>query len=150
MNQPFVKKRRDFIPVNEHRDNSILRELFRRESRTFLQYVREAFPWTRTGGEDAVGRIHRLAEAEQQTAARIAQLLQKRHEPLPYLGQFPMDYTTQNFVALDHLLPLLREEQERDVAALDRDVAALTNPEARAVVQQLLDVKRAHLSQLQK
>jgi hypothetical protein len=60
-----------------------------------------------------------------------------------------MAFTTLNFVSLDYLLPRLAEDGRRAVAALERDRAALTDADARAELDRLLDQKRRHLKTLE-
>src|SRR5262249_42901820 len=86
---------------------------------------------------------------EQLAVARVAGLLQRRRHVAPYLGPFPMAFTNLNFVSLDHLLPVLAEHQQRALAELDREIAAVTDPEARAVLERLREVKQEHPPALQ-
>jgi hypothetical protein len=76
------------------------------------------------------------------------QLLLRRRVSLPYLGSYPMAFTTMNYISLEHLLPLLADYESRAVADLVRDVASLDDPEARAEVQKLVDMRRRHLQAL--
>ncbi len=68
-------------------DEVLLPELVRRESRSFLQYVRESYPWAKGPSETMLREsILRMADAEAEHSARLGRLLQKRHIPLPGLG----------------------------------------------------------------
>jgi hypothetical protein len=132
----------------DDRTAQVLEAVVRRESRSLLQYVAEAFLWTTPAEQAALARLQRIIAAEQKAVARIADFLQRRRHVAPYLGPYPMAFTNLNFVSLDHLLPVLAEHQQRALADLDRDLAAVTDPGARAVLEQLRDVKRGHLSDL--
>ena len=61
-----------------------------------------------------------------------------------------MDYTTLNFVSLDHLLPQLVASHRRAIADLGRDLMSLEEPQVRAMVEVLLAQKQQHLQSLEK
>jgi hypothetical protein len=132
--------------VIDARTTAILQELVRRQSRSLLQYVGDAFPWTTREEQAAPAELQKIVEEERQGAADAVALLLRRHQMPPYLGSYPMDFTTINYVSLDHLLPLLVDDERRAIAGLERDVAAVSDPEARGLVQAILDKKRAHLA----
>jgi hypothetical protein len=132
----------------DDRSARVLEAVVRRESRSLLQYAAEAFPWATPAEQAALARLQRLITAEQRAVARVADLLQRRRHRAPYLGPYPMAFTNLNFISLDHLLPVLAEHQERALAELDRDLAVVTDPEARAALEQLRAVKRDHLAAL--
>src|SRR3989442_15666615 len=100
---------------------ALLQQLVQRESRSLLQYLREAFPWTTDQNRDAWGQLQQLMDEEQQGVGALVQFLVRWLHTFPYLGSYPSDFTNINFVALEHLLPLLEEEARRSVAALERE-----------------------------
>lgn len=128
----------------------VLQQVLRRQGRSLLQYVREAFPWARAGEDKALAELLEIIEEDRQALADLGRFLARRRVPLPYIGSFPADFTTVNFVALDHLLPRLLEEQRREVGALEADVSAAADPEAREQLARLLDLKRRHLGVLER
>jgi hypothetical protein len=134
--------------VLDDRTAQLLEGVVRRESRSLLQYVAEAFPWTTPEEHAALSRLQRLIAEEQLAVARVAGLLQRRRHVAPYLGPFPVAFTNLNFISLDHLLPVLTEHQQRGLAELDRELAVVTDPEGRAVLERLRDVKQEHLPAL--
>ena len=103
----------------------LLRSVIRREGRSLLQYVSEAFPWT-TPASPIAGEASAAWPPRSATPSRaLMRFLRRQHATPPYLGAFPMGFTTINFVSLDHLLPLLVDEQRpRAIADLERDLAA--------------------------
>jgi len=127
-----------------------LAKIVRRESRSLLQYVHEAFPWTTSEEQDALGIVQELVREELASAALLARYLAKHKAPVPYLGPFPMSFTTINFISLQHLLPMLVDWEKRAAAELEQDLAALPDPEARRLVNDLLAQKRRHLEKLHK
>jgi hypothetical protein len=68
----------------------------------------------------------------------------------PYIGSYPSSFTSYGFVSMDFLVPRLVEEQRGEIAALERDLVGITDAEARAQAQQVLDLKRRHLPELEK
>ncbi len=126
----------------------VLQRVLRRQGRSLLQYVREAFPWARAGADKALAELLDVIEEDRQALAELGRFLARRRVPLPYIGSFPADFTTVNFVALDYLLPRLLEEQRREVGALEADLAAAADADARAELTRLLDSKRRHLGVL--
>jgi rubrerythrin len=126
----------------------ILSDVLRRESRSLLQYVDEAFPWTPPEEQATWDQLTKLIAEERKALTALAHFLDRRRIPLPYLGSFP-DFTGVNFVSLDHLLPLLVEHQKKSIASLESDLARLSDPEAAKVLGQLLEVERRHLKTLE-
>jgi hypothetical protein len=128
---------------------AVLQGVLRRESLALLQYIRDAFPWTSLEEQEAWPRLRQVVEEDSHGLAELAQFLARRRVPLPYIGMFPVDFTSINFVSLDYVVPLLLDEQRREVAALEADQARVADPEAREQLQRLLDLKRRHLSALE-
>jgi hypothetical protein len=127
----------------------LLQDVLRRNSLALLQYIRDAFPWTRLEEQEAWPKLRQVVEEDAHGLAELAGFLTRRRVPLPYVGTFPADFTSINFVSLDFILPRLLEEQRREVAALGGDVARVTDPEAREQLGRLLDLKRRHLPVLE-
>ncbi len=128
---------------------SLLADIARRESRTLLQYVHDSFPWTTPEEKDRVAQIQTLIEEEKQGLTDLMRFILGQHQPLPYIGSYPTSFTGLSFVSLDHLIPLLATHEREDYHRLEREVGALSSPEAKEVVQKILDRKRRHLEILQ-
>ena len=129
--------------------DGLLPELVRRESRTFLQYTRESYPWARGPGETQLREsIFRMADAEAEQVTRLGRMLQKRHIPLPGLGAYPSVFTNFNFLDTQSLVPKLLAAQRRSLTELERDLAAVTDDEFRATLESYRDLKRRHLDEL--
>jgi len=127
----------------------ILYDILRRESRSLLQYMDEAFPWMPEQEQPTWAKLAKLIAEERQALAALAAFLSRRHVPLPYIGSFPEPFTAHNFSSLDYLLPRLVEEQHKSVTALERDLARLSDPDTAAAVRQLLEVKQKHVPALE-
>jgi hypothetical protein len=131
------------------RDAALLETVIRREGRSLLQYVSEAFPWTKAADEPALAQLRQLAQEERDGVAALSRFLTRRRHTAPYLGPYPMSFTTINFVSLDYLRPRLAEDGRKALAALERDRAALADAEAKAEVDKLIELKRRHLMALE-
>jgi hypothetical protein len=130
-------------------DATLVPELLRRESRSYLQYAREAFPWAKGKDDQPRARIAAFGEAESAEIARLGRLLQRRHISLPFLGAFPTSFTTSNFVSAAHMVPRLIADQKQKLADLERDLAGIADAELRQQIEVYRDVKRKHLHELE-
>lgn len=128
---------------------ALLQDILRRESRSVLLYVDEAYPWTTANEQKALTELRRLICAERQAVISLGQFLLRQRISLPYLPPFPMHFTTINFLALDYVLPHLIDHERRSIAELEHELPALTNPAARAEIEKLLAIKRRNLPQLE-
>lgn len=126
----------------------VLQDILRRESRSVLTYVAEAYPWTTANEEKALRDLQQLIAAEREAVACLGRFFIRKRIPLPFVPAYPIHFTTINFLALDFLLPRLIEQERRSIADLERDLAAVKDPMAQAEVEKLLALKRRHLPQL--
>jgi hypothetical protein len=125
-----------------------LQNIFRREGRSLLQYVAEAYPWARVDDQATLAELQKMIAEEAQATGALASYMRRHHVELPYLGAYP-DYTPLNYVGIDFLLPRLVEAQRQSVEALDKDLASLTDVDYRRQVEQTLEMKRRHLKKLE-
>jgi hypothetical protein len=135
--------------VIDAQTQALLQEVLRREGRSELMYVAEAYPWASARGSAAREALQRLIREEADALTALGRWMARRRVPLPYLGAFPTGFTTINFLALDYLLPRLRDLQREAVARLGRDAHGVTDPEARAQLERLLELKQRHLATLE-
>ena len=87
-------------------------------------------------------------EARERSLAHARLLIRHRLSP-PYLGAYPMAFTSFNYLAIDRLLALLAEHQRREIGLLEADLRELTDDESRGVVRHLLELKTANLKKLE-
>jgi rubrerythrin len=127
----------------------VLQEIVRRESRSLLQYIHDSFPWTPNGERAELSRIRQFAEEQRKGAAELSRWLAKRRHNVPYLGSYPSGFTTINYVALHYVVPKLIADEKQGLAQLEQDLASVTDPEARAIVEKIAVSKRAHLQALE-
>jgi hypothetical protein len=135
--------------VIDPHSQTVLQDILRRESRSVLLYVDEAFPWTTLTEEKSLTTLRHLIAEERQAVTTLGQFLVRQRVPLPYLPSFPSSFTTINFLAFDYVLPRLIDCERRSIAALERDLTTLKDPAAHAEVEKLLALKRRHLPQLE-
>jgi rubrerythrin len=128
---------------------AVLQNAMRAESRSFLQYVRDAFPRTTSDELAVLAKLQALTAEELQGAQWLAQFLVEHKQPLPYVGTYPMSFTSMNFVSLDHLLPILVKAERRSLADRERDISQLHDSDAKRVLGQIVDMKRRHLQMLE-
>jgi hypothetical protein len=134
--------------VIDARTVALVQDVIRHEGRSFLQYVREAYPWTTPAGRELLSKLQQLTDEERDGAAALSDFLRRQREAPGYLGPYPMSFTRMNFVSLDRLLPLLVEEQRRGVARLETGLNGAQG-EARGEIQAVLERKRRHLETLE-
>jgi hypothetical protein len=135
--------------VTDARTQTLLQDILRRESRSFLMYVTEAYPWTTSTQMQTLAALQQIIAEEREAIGHFGRFLVRQRIPLPFLPPFPRHFTTINFLALDFILPRSIEYERHSLAALERDVLVVKEPSARAEVEKLLALKRRHLSQLE-
>jgi hypothetical protein len=133
----------------DDRTQARLESILQRESRSVMVYTAEAFPWTSALTSEAVKRLLTCIHQEQEALTQLGRFLVRQRVPLPYLGSFPVGFTTINFLALDYLLPRLSAFEKTSIAELEGDLAALQDPLARPPVEKLLAVKKRNLEMLE-
>jgi hypothetical protein len=135
--------------VIDAQSQQVLQDLVRRESRSVLTYVAEAYPWTTWAEEKSLADLQQLIAAEREAVACLGRFLVRQRISLPYLPSYPVHFTTINFLALDFLLPRLIEHERQSIADIERDLAAIKDAAAHAEVEKLLALKRRHLPRLE-
>jgi hypothetical protein len=126
-----------------------LQDVVRRESLSILMYVGDAFPWTTVRGSAPLAQLTKIIAHERKAVAALGQFLARRRMPLGYIGSFPTSFTTINFLSLEYIVPRLIDFERRSSAALEADLAAISDAEARTVVEKLLAAKKRHLPLLE-
>ncbi|MBN9517800.1 hypothetical protein J0H58_04650 [bacterium] len=123
-------------------DAARLQDVYRRESRSLLAYARSAAP--HAAGDDRKLRDDLFRAADEAAAALdgLATFLDASRVPVPMPSTFPVVFTDLNCVAVRYLLPKVVADRTAAAAALDADLAALSDPAARAALQPLLDLAR--------
>lgn len=126
----------------------LLEELILREGRSLLHYVSEADPWMARKERRAFDLIVAMDREEQAAVGRAVRLLLRRRVTPPAPGGYPMSYTTINNVALCHLVPQLIAVERQRLADLEPRIAEAADSDARALLGEVLEMKRRHLQQL--
>jgi hypothetical protein len=120
----------------------------RRESRSFIQYAVDAFPWSTPAEQQALAQFDTIAAEERQALGELSDYLFKQRHFGPQLGPYPMVFTSMNYVSLEHMLPLLAENGRQAVTLLEEDIGRVTDGGAREILTRYLDLKRNHVTAL--
>jgi hypothetical protein len=130
------------------RSLQVLQGVFRRETRSVLQYVGNAFPWTNTDRTTELDQLQEIIHEERDALARLGQFLYRNHV-VPLVGtSYPVSLTTLNFVGLDLILKKLIAFQEQSLAVVETDLAAIKDAEVRRQLESFRDLKARHLEAL--
>jgi hypothetical protein len=116
--------------------------------RSLLQYVGESWPWTSEDESDIHTAVERIVAEQRETVLQIAGLLDKRGHRITY-GQYPSDYTSLHYVALDYLLDQLIAQQQDlagELAGVVEEAAG--DEEAHALLSAAADQARRHADEL--
>jgi hypothetical protein len=133
----------------DSRTQAVLQRMLRRETLSLLQYVSEAFPWAGPEDRESVAKLRQVTDEDREGLGELRRFLARQKIMPSFIGSFPQSFTSLGFVSLQFLLPRLVEAQRRDLADLERDLEELTDAEAKALVQKILDRKRRHLTVLE-
>ncbi len=125
-----------------------IQELFRRENRSFLQYVRQASPWTGPNDKPKLEKLNQLADEELAALESLAQWMEANKIPLPYLGAFSTHFAAFNFVDVRKLVKPLAAEQRKELAHLEADAKALDG-DAKKQIESLVELNRKHLAEME-
>jgi hypothetical protein len=126
----------------------VLFRLLAMGTRSLLQYVSEASPWSTPDDVEARAEVLRIAREERDEVARLTRILQKKHVRVPTLGSYPSHFTTTNFVSVEYLVPKLVSEHEKEILEIQRYLQVVDDEEFRGLAQGYLDMKRRHLHTL--
>jgi hypothetical protein len=130
----------------------LLDRLFAIHYRSFALYLADAGPvndGTRAD-ETAAKTLRDLIASNRLYAGRAAEAILDRHGDVERVS-YPMEFTDKNFLSLDYLVRELAEYQRRDVAELERIVAAFgkEDADAKELAQEALGAAKAHLEALE-
>jgi hypothetical protein len=130
----------------------VLNRLFQVVYRSLPMYLADAWPWSDDRSERnrrETETLRNIIHDQREMARRLAELLQDRRGALD-MGDFPMEFTDTQFLALDFLIPELIHYQRQDVQSIDECVAQLSHdPQARSLAEEALGAERAHLEALE-
>lgn len=135
--------------ADRRQTEAVLQRVLRRQGRSLLQYLSEAFPYSPENGDGRLARFQQLAAEDLDSQAALTNFVIKRHLTPPFLGSYPERFTTLNYVSFDFLLPQLLKAEREEIAALEKDVFALDDMDSRPWLQKVLDMKRRHLAVLE-
>jgi len=131
------------------RTAKLLQAILRREGRSLLQYLGDAVPWVQGGDKEHLCQLQGIVLEDREGNAVLGRFLMRHRIPPPYLGAYPMGFTTLNFLSLESLIPRLIEAQRRTIAVLESDLAQIPDPQPRGAMEGFLEIKRRHLKVLE-
>ena len=125
-----------------------LHGLIRKEARSLLQYLSDAYPWAPAQDHARRDRILARSRREREAIGTLVRYCVRHQLGYPALGSYPEKFMDLNFLSRDSLMPMLLAEQKKRIAELEWSL--LTTPEAaRDLVRGLIDVKRKTLAELE-
>lgn len=123
----------------------VLQDILRSESQALLRYVGEADPYTENEAQRrALAEVLEMAADEQNEIGMLARFMMRKRIMVPIAAPYPMYYTTMNYIALAHLLPLLAEHTQEAIGHLETALKHLGNHEASQLVENILNLKKKH------
>ena len=125
---------------------SIVQDVLRGEGHTLLQYACEAFPRFTASDQAELARLQSLADQEMAAARSLVTWFVRRQGQIPPTEPYPSWYTQINFISIPFLLPQLEKDHREAIARLQRAAASLTNPEARQLIQAIVEQKEKSLA----
>lgn len=132
----------------DHAAQARIQELFRRENRSFLQYIRQSSPWASFADKPLLDKLNNLADEELAALGALAHWMDSKNIALPYLGAFASKFSSFNFQDVRKLLKPLIAEQRRELADLEKDAKAL-NSDGSKQMDVLVELNRKHLAELE-
>ncbi len=128
----------------------VLNRLLIRFQYSLASYLRYADPWTQPGKARLLEVVRQLTADHQAYVVRIGQMILKRRGTIER-GQFSMQFTAYNDLALDYLAQRLVEDERELIDEIGRCVAALDHDlEARLLVENILAREMQHSQTLAK
>lgn len=124
-----------------------LERLAHRESKSLLQYVVRAFPWTTAAQDESLSRLRDIIQQESDALGALVRYLLRHRIAPPHSGGYPMDFTALNFLDIGYLAGLLVKEQEENIAAIEADLKTVPAGEGKHLAETILALKKKHLEQ---
>jgi hypothetical protein len=125
-------------------DAARLQDVYRREGVSLLRYARFAAPYAAGADRKRRDDLHRASDEAGAALDDLGAAMEGDRIPVPPPGAFPVVFTDLNCVAVRYLVAKVVADRAGAAAALEADLAVLTDPAARAAVQPLLDLARRH------
>jgi hypothetical protein len=126
-----------------------LAEIVRRESRSMLSYMADAYPWASQKQTPALDVIREVSSTVSAAVTALGRFLIKQRVTPPMLGAYPTYFTSCNFMAVDWLLPRLISSEKGLLQRLTADLKGTTNTEAKKQLADFAEVKMQALAKLE-
>jgi hypothetical protein len=127
---------------------ALLNDLLNRLSRSWLQYIGEAWPWTSSEDAERLEKFQGLVRRQNFAAERIADLLTDRNAVFSQCS-YPFDGSQVNYVTLDFVKPRIIVDEQTILAALKATGEALQgDAEVLRLIEQVTADEEQTLSEL--
>ena len=127
---------------------ALLNDLLNRLSRSWLQYIGEAWPWTSSEDAERLEKFQGLVRRQKFAAERIADLLTDRSAVFSQCS-YPFDGSQVNYVTLDYVRPRIVVDEQTILAALKATGEALQgDAEALRLIEQVTADEEQTLAEL--
>jgi hypothetical protein len=131
------------------RASKAISEVIRRESRSLLAYVHDAFPWATAGKEPAVEALRQASTMVGEAVASLGRFLARHRVRPPMLPSYPSYFTYCNFLSVDWWLPRVLASERESLAQLEEILKSIPDAEAREAVQAVAEAKRSGMKLLE-
>jgi hypothetical protein len=128
---------------------TILVAVMRREGRSLLNYMADAYPWAAAGQGAALTAIREASSAHAAAVTALGRFLVKRRVTPPMMGAYPSYFSSCNFLAVSWILPRLVESEKDLLARLEADIKRASNADAKAHLTSFAEAKKAALARLE-
>lgn len=136
------------MAANDYQSMAALNRLLSVHVRSLPMYLAEAEVYSRFGQDRAAAVLANIVADQKAMAGRITQLIEDRRGAIQLAPA--QDRTALNFLEMDYLLPLMIEQQKRDITALELIIRFLADDaEGRALAEEALGSAKAHLEALE-
>lgn len=131
------------------KSQAVLAETLRREARSMLSYMADAYPWAPSKQAPALEVIREASAAVSSAAMGLGRFLIKQRVTPPMLGAYPSYFTSCNFMDVEWLLPRLISSEKELLARLEADLKGVSNAAAKEQLAALAGVKAQALAKLE-
>lgn len=122
-----------------------LNRLFGNQCCSVVDYLNQARPWTHSGNEELMEATRSIVADHEHYSQLLADAIEERGGTLAS-GGFPMSFLSLNDLALDYLLDVMIDNQQRNIETNEQCVAELGEDlPAWNLASEILGSERAHL-----
>lgn len=127
----------------------VLNQLLAIHTSSFLVYLAQASPWSRSSNQNAVETLRRIVDDQRAMIDRLSEaILDLGGSPEP--GEFPMEFTSYNDLSLQYVIRLAVDRQRADTTSIQQCVEYLRSRGAACpLAEEALGLAKGHLESLE-